>query len=370
MVARLRQAERDPGALRDHGRLRGCCRARRRTEARGGDPRVPRRRATTSSSADRAPGRHALADRRPAVGRGRSRSSTRRSRARRRRRSASPGFTDSHWLREAFGTVAYGFFPSRALDSETRRAADPLGGRARAGRRPRARRALPAPRARSPSAGLSDARAARAGGRVRGARGVPRRERSGRSGVVADVYLGYGLSAPLRRDAAPAPPEPCPLPLLACRIRAERPRASPHERGFGVGEWERDLGRRRLRGGDRGGARGDRARRRLPGEPRPAPVGAVRRRPARRSRARSRRCGRCTPRPLAGDGWAIVSASPELFLARRGDRLVTMPIKGTRPARRGRRRREGRGRARDDRRPRAQRPRRASASRARCAGRS
>jgi para-aminobenzoate synthetase component I len=38
------------------------------------------------------------------------------------------------------------------------------------------------------------------------------------------------------------------------------------------------------------------------------------------------------PRPLAGDGWAIVSASPELFLARRGDLLVTKPIKGTRPA--------------------------------------
>ncbi|HEX7525845.1 MAG TPA: M20/M25/M40 family metallo-hydrolase, partial [Gaiellaceae bacterium] len=29
------------------------------------------------------------------------------------------GFTDSHWLREAFGTVAYGFFPARALDPET-----------------------------------------------------------------------------------------------------------------------------------------------------------------------------------------------------------------------------------------------------------
>jgi acetylornithine deacetylase/succinyl-diaminopimelate desuccinylase-like protein len=29
------------------------------------------------------------------------------------------GFTDSHWMREAFGTVAYGFFPSRALDIET-----------------------------------------------------------------------------------------------------------------------------------------------------------------------------------------------------------------------------------------------------------
>jgi acetylornithine deacetylase/succinyl-diaminopimelate desuccinylase-like protein len=29
------------------------------------------------------------------------------------------GFTDSHWVREAFGTVAYGFFPARALDAET-----------------------------------------------------------------------------------------------------------------------------------------------------------------------------------------------------------------------------------------------------------
>jgi para-aminobenzoate synthetase component 1 len=37
------------------------------------------------------------------------------------------------------------------------------------------------------------------------------------------------------------------------------------------------------------------------------------------------------PRPFAGRGWSIVSASPELFLARRGTRLVTRPIKGTRP---------------------------------------
>jgi acetylornithine deacetylase/succinyl-diaminopimelate desuccinylase-like protein len=28
------------------------------------------------------------------------------------------GFTDSHWLRAAFGTVAYGFFPMRAMDPE------------------------------------------------------------------------------------------------------------------------------------------------------------------------------------------------------------------------------------------------------------
>ena len=38
------------------------------------------------------------------------------------------------------------------------------------------------------------------------------------------------------------------------------------------------------------------------------------------------------PRPLAGDGWAIVSASPELLLSRRGRRIRTSPIKGTRPA--------------------------------------
>jgi acetylornithine deacetylase/succinyl-diaminopimelate desuccinylase-like protein len=29
-----------------------------------------------------------------------------------------PGFTDSHWVREAFGTVAYGFFPMRTMDIE------------------------------------------------------------------------------------------------------------------------------------------------------------------------------------------------------------------------------------------------------------
>ena len=36
--------------------------------------------------------------------------------------------------------------------------------------------------------------------------------------------------------------------------------------------------------------------------------------------------------PYRGDGWAIVSGSPELFLARRGRRVWTCPIKGTRPA--------------------------------------
>ncbi len=38
------------------------------------------------------------------------------------------------------------------------------------------------------------------------------------------------------------------------------------------------------------------------------------------------------PAPLHGDGWSIVSASPEVLLSRRGSRISTSPIKGTRPA--------------------------------------
>src|SRR5262249_28341286 len=37
------------------------------------------------------------------------------------------------------------------------------------------------------------------------------------------------------------------------------------------------------------------------------------------------------PAPFVTDRWAVVSASPELFLARRGERIWTMPMKGTRP---------------------------------------
>jgi para-aminobenzoate synthetase component I len=38
------------------------------------------------------------------------------------------------------------------------------------------------------------------------------------------------------------------------------------------------------------------------------------------------------PEPLQGDGWTIVSASPELLLQKRGSTIRTSPIKGTRPA--------------------------------------
>ena len=37
--------------------------------------------------------------------------------------------------------------------------------------------------------------------------------------LVADLYLGYGLSSTIRRRHSSAPPEPCPLPLAACAVR-------------------------------------------------------------------------------------------------------------------------------------------------------
>ena len=139
----------------------------------------------------------------------------------------------------------------------------------------------------------------------------------GADGLVADLYLGYGLSRALRRTRRPRPPEPCPLPLAACRPAGGRAAAAG-----------RPVPRRRL-GADlddeasyaaaveavRGG---DRRRRRLPGEPRPASLGAASTATRPGWPRRWRRCGRSQPRPFAGDGWTIVSASPELFLARRG----------------------------------------------------
>ena len=150
-------------------------------------------------------------------------------------------------------------------------------------------------------------------------------------GLVADVYLGYGLAETLRREPWPAPPEPCPLPVAAARIRPADERERPARSPFRVGEWEPTWAPDDYGGGGLRGARRDRARRRLPGQPRPAPVRELRGRPGGRSRPRLRRCVRSTRVRSSGDGWAIVSASPELFLARRGERLWTMPIKGTRP---------------------------------------
>jgi para-aminobenzoate synthetase component 1 len=151
-----------------------------------------------------------------------------------------------------------------------------------------------------------------------------------RAGLVADVYLGYGLAAALRREPWPSPPEPCPLPLIAARIRPAYERNTVLQAPFRIGEWEPtwapeeyaaavDEVRAAI-------ARGDVYQVNLvqhlaasfDGDPAGVAAALTPLRPLH-------------PRPLVGNGWAIVSASPELFLARRGARLWTMPIKGTRP---------------------------------------
>jgi len=148
--------------------------------------------------------------------------------------------------------------------------------------------------------------------------------------LVAELYLGYGLSETIRRDASPPPPEPCPLPLLACRMRTRpesRTRDTPR---LDIGAWEAtwapaeyaaavDAARAAI-------ARGDVYQINLVqhlsapivGEPYSLADALAPLRPL-------------NPRPFVGDGWSIVSASPELFLARRGRRVWTKPIKGTRP---------------------------------------
>ncbi len=153
---------------------------------------------------------------------------------------------------------------------------------------------------------------------------------------IADVYFGYGLADPLRRSGSAAPPEPCPaLPLAACRVR---PRAAGPEGvaagaaagAFAVGGWERswtDAGYAAAIAAVREAIRrGDVYQVNLvqhlsapfAGDPAGVAAALAPLRPL-------------CPRPLAGDGWSVVSASPEVFLRRRGDRVWTLPIKGTRP---------------------------------------
>ena len=152
----------------------------------------------------------------------------------------------------------------------------------------------------------------------------------GSDGLVAHVYLGYRCSEPLRRTAVPAPPEPCPLPAVAYRI--ERGDGSPRHAGsYRVGEWRRTWGEDGYRAAIEevraAIERGDVYQANLvqhlsaefEGDPRALATALAPLRPLE-------------PEPFLGDGWAVASASPELLLARRGRRVWTSPIKGTRPA--------------------------------------
>jgi para-aminobenzoate synthetase component 1 len=143
--------------------------------------------------------------------------------------------------------------------------------------------------------------------------------------LVADLYLGYGLSAPLRRHASPLPPEPCPLPSAAVAIRdVSQGQTLGH---VSIGHWERSWS-------DAEYAQAIESVHDAIGRGDVYQVNLVQHLSADfdgSAAALADRLAAFSPRTLAGEGWAIVSASPELFLARRGRRVWTCPIKGTRP---------------------------------------
>jgi para-aminobenzoate synthetase component 1 len=151
----------------------------------------------------------------------------------------------------------------------------------------------------------------------------------GAEGVVADVYLGYKLSNGSRRLPEPPPPEPCRLPLAAVHVR-QATDCYKRPGSFRVGEWERSWTDAHYAGAVETVrdeiAEGNVYQVNLvqhlsapfTGDPAGLALSLERLRPLH-------------PQPLVGEGWAIVSASPELFLSRRGRRIWTMPIKGTRP---------------------------------------
>jgi para-aminobenzoate synthetase component 1 len=151
-----------------------------------------------------------------------------------------------------------------------------------------------------------------------------------RDDLVADVFVGYAISHALRRTRLPDPPQPCRLPLIAARIhRVDEHRPPPGR--FRIGEWRRswdDEGyAAAIEAAQEAIGRGDVYQVNLvqhlhapfDGDPAGLVPCLAPLRPLR-------------PEPQVGDGWAIVSGSPELFLARRGSRVWTKPIKGTRPA--------------------------------------
>jgi para-aminobenzoate synthetase component I len=160
--------------------------------------------------------------------------------------------------------------------------------------------------------------------------------------LVADLYFGYGLSETIRRTTVPAPPEPCrSLPLAACSVRSS---AYPVGHGdndaaldmgvLDVGVWEPTwtsseyaAAIERVRAAiEQGDVYQVNLVQHLSASCPGAPASAAGALAASLAPLRP-----LSPRPFAGEDWAVVSASPELFLSRRGSRVWTMPIKGTRP---------------------------------------
>jgi para-aminobenzoate synthetase component 1 len=155
----------------------------------------------------------------------------------------------------------------------------------------------------------------------------------GSEALVADLFLGYGLSQTIRREISPPPPEPCPaLPLAACTVR--RPGyvfEHDNDVGLEVGRWETTWASAEYAAAvehvREAIARGDVYQVNLVQHLSAPFSGDARSLATALSPLRPLQVD-----PLLADGWGVVSASPELFLARRGGRVWTMPIKGTRPA--------------------------------------
>jgi para-aminobenzoate synthetase component I len=153
----------------------------------------------------------------------------------------------------------------------------------------------------------------------------------GREDVVAHVYVGFRASDALRRVRVDAPPEPCALPAVAYAIEPIGAAVRKTGGAYSIGDWRRSWSEAEYAAAVESVraaiAEGDVYQVNLvqhlcadfEGDPAGLAGALAPLRPLE-------------PRPLSGDGWTIVSASPELLLSRRGSRVRTSPIKGTRPA--------------------------------------
>jgi para-aminobenzoate synthetase component 1 len=131
----------------------------------------------------------------------------------------------------------------------------------------------------------------------------------------------------LRRSTAAPPPEPCPLPAIAYSLDSPRTTTGAYSVGAWHASWSEreyadavDVVRAAIAEGD---VYQVNLVQHLSADFDGDPLGLARALAPLRP---------LVPEPLQGEGWTIVSASPELLLERRGSRVRTSPIKGTRPA--------------------------------------
>jgi para-aminobenzoate synthetase component 1 len=137
---------------------------------------------------------------------------------------------------------------------------------------------------------------------------------------VARVFVGYGATAP-------SAPEPCPLPRVAYTLDEPRDARDGFEVGDWTTTWSAEEYMRALETVRAHIFEGDvyqvnlvqHLRAPFAGDPAALAAALAPLRPLE-------------PGVLEGDGWAIVSASPEVLLQKRGRTIRTLPIKGTRPA--------------------------------------